>query len=76
MDHGGIGLAVLDRHPERVHDKGRSCAGVDRPADHSTRERVQHDSAVHLALPRWMLGDIGNPQLVRLVSVKLSLDEI
>ena len=49
---------------------------VDRPADDPARVGVQDDAAVHLALACWVLGDVGQPQLVRRVPVELAANEI
>jgi hypothetical protein len=76
VDHDAFGLAVLDRHPERVHDEVRRLRRVDRPADHSAGERVEYDRAVHLALPRWVFGDVGQPQPVRFRPGEVAIHEI
>ena len=66
VDHACRGrLAVLDRHPERVARQRRGRVVADRPADDAAAERVEHDGAVDLALPGRVLGDVGQPQLVR-----------
>ena len=66
VDYGSLGLAVLDRHPERVDNQVGGLGRVDRPANDSPREGVEHDGAVHLALPGRVFGDVGQPQPVRL----------
>ena len=38
---------------------------VDRPADDSAGVRVEDDAAVHLPLTGRVLGDVGEPELVR-----------
>ena len=48
---------------------------VDRPPNLSRKE-IQHYAAVDLALARWMLGDIGQPQLVGLEAVKDPLHKV
>ena len=57
----GFGFPVKDRHPESVGDQCRGLSGVDRPADDAAAERVEHDTAVELALTGAVLGDVGDP---------------
>lgn len=75
-DRAATGVALLDRHPERV--ARQPCGGVvaDRPADDAAAERVEHDRAVDLALPRGVLGDVGQPELVWPLAPKDAVDEV
>ena len=68
--------ALVDGHAQRIGDERGTWLGVDRPADHSARPGVEDHGAVHLALSRRVLGDIGDPELVRLVTMKLPLGTI
>ena len=54
----------------------RGRPGIDRPADDSAAERVEYDSAVHLALPCGVFGDVGDPQPIRFGLSELAVDEI
>lgn len=65
VDHGPLGGATLpDGHAERVGDQGGRRRGVDGPADDPSGEGVEDDSALDLAFPGWVLGDVGDPQTV------------
>jgi hypothetical protein len=78
VDHGLVGdrRAVGDGHPKGVGDQRGGLMAVDRPADHPTREHIQHDTAVQLAFPGGVLGDVGHPQLVGRRPVELALDQV
>ena len=76
VDHDTFGLAVLDRHAEGVDDEVRRLGRVDRPADDPAGEGVEHDRAVHLALAGAVLGDVGQPQPVRLGPSEVTVHEI
>jgi hypothetical protein len=69
-------LAALGGHPERVEHQGGGLGGVDRPADHQSRERVQDRGAVDLALAGRVLGDVSQPQLVGSIATKHSADQV
>jgi hypothetical protein len=71
-----FGVPPARRHAQRVEDEGRRLRRVDRPADDEPRERVEHDAAVHLALARRVLGDVGHPQPIRAGPAKLTAHEI
>ena len=69
-DSAGSRLPILDRHIERVDDKGGVLDIVDRPADCLSGERIHDGVALGFALSRWnpsrgMLRDIRNPYFVR-----------
>src|SRR6266699_5717507 len=68
--------ALVNSHAERVGDQRGTGRGFDRPPDHATRPGVEHDGAVHLAFPGRMLGDVGDPELIRLVAMEVPLDAI
>jgi hypothetical protein len=79
VDHGPggwVGAAVGDGHAERVGGQGRGLGGVDGPAHDSTGVHVEHDRAVELALPGGVLGDVGDPQLVRFMPGEVAVDEV
>ena len=49
---------------------------IDGPADHLSRIQIQHGAAIERALGGWVLGDVGEPQLVGLRSSELALDQV
>jgi hypothetical protein len=55
------GASLADRHAQRIGDECGTWLGVDRPADHPARSGVEGDGAVHLALSRRVLSDLGDP---------------
>ena len=65
-----------DRHVQRVQHE--LCAHVvgHRPTDDAPAEDVEHDGEVQKAGPRWYVGDVGNPKLVRGVGNEPALDQI
>jgi hypothetical protein len=69
-------VAVVDGHAEGACDQWGGLVAVDRPAHHPAGEHVQHHTAVHLALPGGMLGDVGHPQLVWGGPVEAALDQV
>src|SRR5918994_4222211 len=69
-------VALADGHAERVGDQRRVLGRVDRPADHSPGEQVEHDGAVHLAFPGGVLGDVGDPEPVWVVASEVPVDEV
>jgi len=76
VDDGVAVRSLIDGHAQCIGDERSTRPRVDRPADHPARPGVEDHRAVHLALSRRMLGDIGDPQLIRLVAMKLSLDAV
>ena len=76
MDHRSVRATVVDRHTERGGDQGGGGRRVDGPADHSSAEHVEYHRAVDLAFAGAVLGDIGDPQLVRFFAGKVTVDEI
>src|SRR5918995_2653712 len=69
-------VALADGHAERVGDQRRVLGRVDRPADHSPGEQVEHDGAVHLAFPGGVLGDVGDPEPVWVLPSEVPVDEV
>jgi hypothetical protein len=77
MDNRAIrGFPVLDGHSESIGDERGLLIRIDRPSDDASAVDVENDSAVELALPGGMLGDVGDPEAVRIISVELALDEV
>jgi hypothetical protein len=42
---------------------------IDGPADDPSAEGIQYDGAVQLSLPRRVLGDVGDPELIGAISL-------
>jgi hypothetical protein len=78
VDHGftASSPALLDRHPERRWSSAQRSVVSDRPADDAAAERIEHDRAVDLPRAGRMLGDIGQPELVRAVTDEHPVDEM
>lgn len=77
VDHcSGWRCAVADRHRKRIRHQGGQLLCVDRPADDTAGMGVEHDAAVDLPFTCWVLGDVGQPELVGRVAVEVSADEI
>ena len=75
-DHPWVWVAVADGH---VQGTGDQCCGlgvVDGPADHTAGVGVEDDSAVELAFPGGVLGDVGDPELIALRAVELAVDQV
>jgi hypothetical protein len=53
---------LADGHAERIRHERRVLGRVDRRADDPPGEYVEHNGAVHLALPGRVLGDVGDPE--------------
>src|ERR1700733_2272981 len=66
----------LAGHAESVVDQRRLAAPVDGPADDPAAEGVGDHAAVDLALARWVLGDVGEPQRVGAVDGEIALDQV
>jgi hypothetical protein len=67
---------MVDGHAEGVGDQRGGLVAVDGPADHPTGEHIQDHTAVHLAFPGGVLGDVGDPQLVGGRPVEAALDQV
>jgi hypothetical protein len=66
----------IDGHAQGVGHQRGGRRRIDGPTDHATGARVKHDRAVHLALAGGVLGDIRDPQLIRLFARELAADSI
>src|SRR5665213_2000523 len=75
MDHV-LRPAPEDRHIERFEDEFGAQVVGHSPTDDATAEHVEYDSQVEKAGPRWDIGDIGNPELIRTVGAEVSIDKI
>ena len=76
VDYRSGGLTVFDGHGERVGGEGGVGPRVDGPAHDAAAEDIQHDRAVDLAFPRGVLGDVGDPQLIGLVTGELAVHQV
>ena len=63
-------------HPERVGGERGGRVVADRPADHASAVGVENDRAVHLALADRVLGNVGQPQLIRAFPTESAVDQI
>jgi len=70
------GFASKERHVESVQDEFGAEVCRHRPADDTTAERVEDDSEIQKAGPRWHIRDVGDPELIRLLSDELLVHEI
>jgi len=68
-----IGLAADNGHAQGVGDQFGAHVPGDRPADDKPGIGVHHRGAVQGTFPGGVLRDIGDPQPIRLVTVKLRL---
>ncbi len=68
--------AVGDGHLECVHGDAGLHPGVDRVADDLVREHVLDRAEVELPLRGPVLGDVGQPQLVRAIGGEVALHEV
>jgi hypothetical protein len=67
---------MVDGHAEGVGDQWGGLVAVDRPAHYSAGEHIQHHTAIQLAFPGGVLGDVGDPQLVGCWPVEAALDQV
>lgn len=58
-------MTLLGGRRERACHQLEGLGRVDRPASHPTREDVKDGEAIDLALSGRVLGDVGEPELVR-----------
>jgi hypothetical protein len=61
MDQARGGIALRDRHVERVQDELGAQVVGHRPAHDPPRERVQDHRQIEPALVGALLGDVGHP---------------
>jgi hypothetical protein len=73
---GGAGLALAERHPQRVEDQRGAHVAGELPADDPAAVGVDDEREEHHALPAPQVGQVGHPQLVRPARAEVALDEI
>ena len=71
-----VRVAPPDRHLQCIDDELGADVIRDRPADHSSAERVGHRREIDASFVGGVLGDIGDPQAVRGVDIEDPLHEI
>ena len=71
-----IGLAANNGHAQGVGDQFGAHVPGNRPADDKPGIGVQHRGAVQGTFPGGVLGDIGNPQPIRLGDGEIAVDQI
>jgi hypothetical protein len=59
-----------------VEDQRGLHSPIDGPTDHLARVQIEHHAAVELPFAGRMLGDVGQPQLVRTSGDELALDQV
>ena len=69
-------VSAQDGHTQSVGDQFGAHVVSDRPADDPAGERVEHGGAVHLALLGGVLGDVGDPEAVRLGHREVAFDQV
>ncbi len=69
-------LASPHRHQQRPHDQVRFHARLHRPADHLSREQIQHHGQKQPTFMRSDIGDVGHPGGVRLRDIELALQVV
>ena len=75
MDHI-FGPALADRHGHGVEDDLGFEVVRHGPPDNAPGEGVEYDSEIQKPRPCRHIGDIGDPERIRLVCVKVSIDKI
>src|SRR3954453_130347 len=76
VDQPQLRLAPGERHPQRVDDELRAHVVGHRPADDLAREGVLDRGQIEPAFPGRHVGDVGDPEAVRLCWPELALDEV
>jgi hypothetical protein len=77
MDHHALaGGAVVDGHVQGAGDQRRGLGGIDGPADDAAGAGIQYHGAVELAFAGGVLGDVGDPQLVRARPGELAVHQV
>src|SRR4051794_29670955 len=76
QDGPGDVTATSDGHLDRGDDEAGFHAFIDGPADDPVRARVLDRAQVELAFVAAVLGDVGEPQLVRRGCGELATDEV
>jgi hypothetical protein len=69
-------LAAPERHVEGVGDELGAAVIAEAPAQDPAAPGVEHERAVDPAFVGAVLGDVGDPELVRAVDCELVVDEI
>ena len=76
MHNRGTGTSKCDGVMQGADSELGGHTGVGRVSHDPVGEDVLHDAAVELSFPRTVLGDVGEPQLVRSLGGEVSLDEV
>jgi len=76
VDEAGGGLAAQDGHLERVEHELCAQVVAHRPADTATAPGVDDRRQEQISLPRRHVGDVGDPEAVRLRSPKAPAHEV
>jgi len=76
VDGPGVGAPCPHGHVQGIADDLGSQVIGDGPAHHPAAEGVEHHGQVELALPAAVLGDVGDPQPVRLAGGEAALHQV
>ena len=76
MNHRGTWSSKCDGVMQGPDSELARHTGVGGIADDAVGEDVLHDTAVELSLPGAVLGDVGEPQLVRGIGGEVPFDEV
>ena len=76
MNHPSVGPTASHSHRERVGDQLLAHMVGHAPANDPPRERVLDRGEVQPPLPRPQVGEVRDPQDVRLLRAELALDEV
>lgn len=68
--------APPDSHEQDLQDDIRRLTALHRPADHAPGMQIHDDRKVSKALLRPDLGDVGHPDLVRGLDIKLPVEGV
>jgi hypothetical protein len=72
----GAGTAEVERHPQRVEDEVGAHVVGELPTDDHPAVDVDHEGEVDAALPAAQIGEVGAPELVRLLGGEVALHQI
>ena len=64
-----VGLSSPDGHQQGLQGEVRRHAGLGGPADDTTREQIDDDTQIQPAFVGLDVGDVGDPDLIRLQDV-------
>jgi len=72
----GAAATAGQRHPQRVQDQRGAHVAGQLPADDPAREDVDDEAEVDHALPAADIGEVRDPEPIRLLGAEVAVDEI